>query len=79
MSQDAHLDTLLHRWQVASAALAAAEARDPYSYEIDELADAVIAARIALTEAGVRHIDALAGGQRERVIAHATILKNALR
>lgn len=79
MSADVYLDMLLDRWRVASHALAEAEARDPYSDEIDELADEVVAARVALTEAGVRDIDALADGQRARLIAHATILENALR
>jgi hypothetical protein len=78
MSADVHLD-LLHRWQAASAALADAEARDPYNDEVDDLADEVIAARVALTEAGVRDIAALAIGQHERLIAHATVLENALR
>jgi hypothetical protein len=79
MSADVYLDLLVHRWQMASDALAEAEARDPYSDEIDEFADEVIAARLALSEAGVRDIDALVGGQRERLIARATILENALR
>jgi hypothetical protein len=77
MRADVYLDLLLHRWQAASAALAEAEARDPYSYEIDELADEVIEARVALSEAGVRDIAALASGQRERLIAHAAVLENA--
>ena len=79
MSADVYLDMLLHRWRVASDTLAESEARDPYSDEIDELADEVVAARVALTEAGVRDIDALADGQRERLFAHVTIVENALR
>ena len=79
MSADVYLDMLLHRWRVASDTLAEIEARDPYSDEIDELADEVVAARVALTEAGVRDIGALADVQRARLIAHATILENALR
>ena len=79
MSADVYLDLLLHRWQAASAALAEAEARDPYSDETDELADEVIAARVALTKAGVRDIAALASSQRERFIAHATVLENVFR
>jgi hypothetical protein len=77
MSADVYLDLLLHRWRVASAALAEAEARDPYSDEIDELADEVIEARVALSEAGVRDIAALDRGQRERLVAHAAVLENA--
>jgi hypothetical protein len=79
MSTDVYLDLLLQRWEAASAALARAEARDLYSDEVDELADEVIAARVALSEAGVRDIEALASGQRERLIAQATVLENALR
>jgi hypothetical protein len=60
MSPDADLDELLRRWQRASAALMEAERRAPYSFEVDEIADEVIAARLALTQAGVRDIKALA-------------------
>jgi hypothetical protein len=76
MSTDVYLDLLLQRWEAASAALAKAEARDPYSDEVDELADEVLAARVTLSEAGVHDIAALASGQRERLIAHATVLEN---
>jgi hypothetical protein len=82
MNTDVDLDVLLHRWQVASAALADAEARDPYSYEVDEIADEVIAAKLALTQAGVRDIIALAAwaeGQRDQLTAHAAVLENALK
>jgi hypothetical protein len=60
MSQEVDLDELLRRWRRASAALMEAERRAPYSLEVDEIADEVIAARLALTQAGVRDIDALA-------------------
>ena len=60
MSADPGVDELLRRWQRASAALLEAERRSPYSLEVDEIADEVIAARLALTQAGVRDIDALA-------------------
>ena len=79
MSADVDLDLLLHRWRAASAALAEAEVRSPYSFEVDELADEVIEARLALTQAGVRDIAALASGQRQRLIAQAAVLENALR
>lgn len=77
MSTDVYLDLLLHRWHVASAALAEAKARDPHSDDIDELADEVFDARLALGEAGVRDIAAFDCGQRERLIAHAAVLENA--
>ena len=79
MNADVDLDHLLHRWQAASAALAEAEERDPYSDDVDELADRVIEARLALTLAGVRDIAALASDQHERLIAQAAVLENALR
>lgn len=82
MTTNVDLDGLLHRWQVASAALTAAEARDPYSYEVDELADEVIAAKLALTQAGVRDILALAAwaeARREQLPAHSAVLENALK
>ena len=79
MSADVYLDLLLHRWRVAAAALAKAEACDPYSFDVDELADAVIGARLALSEAGVRDIAAFDHAQRERLIAHAAVLETALR
>jgi len=60
MSPDLDLEELLRRWRRASAALMEAEHRAPYSLEVDEIADEVIAARLALTQAGVRDIDALA-------------------
>jgi hypothetical protein len=60
MSRDVDLEELLRRWQRASAALMEAERRAPYSLEVDDIADEVIAARVALTQAGVRDIDALA-------------------
>ena len=72
MSRDVDLDELLRRWQRASAALMEAERRAPYSLEVDELADEVIAARLALTQAGVRDIDALArttAGQSRQLVA----------
>ena len=65
MTPDVDLNALLHRWQVASAALIEAECRDPYSYEVDDLADEVSAARLALSLAGVRDIDALGEGRYE--------------
>jgi len=77
MGADVELDLLLHRWHVASAALAEAEARDPYSDDVDELADAVIDARLALSQAGVRDIAAFDRGQRERLIADAAVLEKA--
>jgi hypothetical protein len=63
MDVDVDMDALLRRWQVASAALMDAECRDPYSDEVDDLADEVLAARLALTQAGVRDIAALAEGR----------------
>lgn len=63
MNMTPDVDTLLRRWQVASAALIEAECRDPYSYEVDDLADEVSAARLALSLAGVRDIDALGEGR----------------
>ncbi|HTC68398.1 MAG TPA: hypothetical protein VK662_02420 [Acidothermaceae bacterium] len=60
MSRDVDLDELLRRWRRASAKLTEAERRAPYSLEVDDIADEVIAARLALTQAGVRDIDALA-------------------
>jgi len=79
MSADVDLDVLLHRWQLASAALAAAEAQDPYSYEVDEIADEVIAAKLALTQAGGRDIAAFAESQHHQLTAQAVILDNALK
>jgi hypothetical protein len=63
MTPDVDLNALLRRWQVASAALIEAECRDPYSYEVDDLADEVLAARVALSQAGVRDIDAFTEGR----------------
>jgi hypothetical protein len=60
MTPDLDVDALLCCWQKASAALIEAECRDPYSAEVDDIADEVIAARLALTQAGVRDIAALA-------------------
>jgi hypothetical protein len=65
MNMTPDVNALLRRWQVASAALLEAECRDPYSFEVDDLADEVLAARVALSEAGVRDIDALAEGRYE--------------
>ena len=79
MSTDIDLDVLLHRWQVAAAALEQAEANDPYSYEVDEIADEVIAAKLALTQAGVRDIIAFSEGQRDQLTAHAAVLESALK
>jgi len=59
------VNALLHRWQVASAALIEAECCDPYSYEVDDLTDEVNAARLALGQAGVRDIEGLAQGRLE--------------
>lgn len=70
MTPDVDLDALLRRWQLASAALMAAERRDPYSYEVDDIADEVIAARLALTQAGVRDVAALAEGRQEPAQAY---------
>jgi hypothetical protein len=36
---------------------------DPYSFEVDDFADEVLAARIALSQAGVRDIAALSEGR----------------
>lgn len=47
------VDEPFEQWRVATATLAAAEARDPYSVEIEHLANAVIAARVALTQARI--------------------------
>lgn len=82
MNTDVDLDVLLQRWQVACAALEQAEARDPYSYEVDEIADEVVAAKLALTQAGVRDIIALAAvaeGQRDQLTARAAVLESALK
>ena len=65
MTSDLDLDALLRRWRVASAALIEAECRDPYSFEVDDFADEVLAARVALSQAGVRDIDGLAEGRYE--------------
>jgi hypothetical protein len=70
MTRDVY--ALLRRWQVASAALIEAEGRDPYSYEVDDLTDEVNAARLALSQAGVRDIEALARGRLE--VAHASVI-----
>jgi hypothetical protein len=70
MTQDADLDALLRTWRVAAAALVEAECRDPYSYEVDDLTDEVNAARLALTQAGVRDIEALAAGRLQ--LSHST-------
>jgi hypothetical protein len=59
------VNALLRRWQAASAALIEAECRDPYSYQVDDLTDEVNAARLALSQAGIRDIDALAEGRYE--------------
>jgi hypothetical protein len=79
MNADVDIDLLLYRWQTVSAALAEAEARDPYSYHVDDLADEVINARLALTQAGVRDIDALTSSQHQLLTAQAAVLENALR
>jgi len=67
------VDALLRRWQVASAALIEAECRDPYSYEVDDFTDEVRAARLALSQAGVRDIEGLAQGRLE--FAHASVIE----
>ena len=67
MTPDVDMDALLRRWREASAALIEAECRDPYSYEVDDLTDEVNAARLALSQAGVRDIEALAQGRLELV------------
>ena len=72
MNMTTDVDALLRRWQVASAALTEAECRDPYSYEVDDLTDEVNAARLALSQAGVRDIEALAQGRLE--LAHASVI-----
>jgi len=72
MTFDVDVDALLRRWRVAAAALIEAECRDPYSYEVDDLTDEVNAARIALSQAGVRDIEALAQSRLE--LAHASVI-----
>ncbi len=72
MTPDMDIDALLRRWRVASAALIEAECRDPYSYAVDDLTDEVNAARIALSQAGVRDIEALAQGRL--ALAHASVI-----
>ncbi len=57
---DTRRERLAASWQVASAALIEAECRDPYNYEVDDLTDEVNAARLALSQAGVRDIEAFA-------------------
>jgi hypothetical protein len=71
MNMTPDVNALLRRWQVASAALIEAECRDPYDYEVDDLTDEVNAARLALSEAGVRDIEAFAQGRLE--LAHASV------
>jgi hypothetical protein len=68
MTPDVDIAALLFRWQLASASLMVAERRDPYSYEVDDIADVVIAARLALTHAGVRDIAALAEGRQKLLV-----------
>jgi hypothetical protein len=41
------------QWQVATARLAKAEADNPYSVELERLADAVLDARLALSQARI--------------------------
>jgi hypothetical protein len=72
MNMTPDVNALLRRWQVASAALIEAECRDPYSYEVDDLTDELNAARLALSQAGVRDIEALAQGRLE--LAHASVI-----
>jgi hypothetical protein len=72
MTPDVDMDDLLRRWRVASAALIEAECRDPYSYEVDDLTDEVNAARLALSQAGVRDIEAFARGRLQ--LAHAAAI-----
>jgi hypothetical protein len=72
MTPDVDMDDLLRRWRVASAALIEAECRDPYSYEVDDLTDEVNAARLALSQAGVRDIEAFGQGRLE--LAHAAAI-----
>jgi hypothetical protein len=67
MTPDVDVDALLRRWQAASAGLIEAECRDPYSFEVDDFADEVVATRIALSQAGVRDIEALAEGRYDFV------------
>jgi hypothetical protein len=70
MTQDVDLDALLRSWRTAAAALVEAECRNPYSYAVDDLTDEVNAARLALTQAGVRDIEALAAQRLQ--LAHST-------
>jgi hypothetical protein len=70
MTQDVDLDALLRTWRSAAAALVEAECRNPYSYEVDDLTDEVNAARLALTQAGVHDIEALAAVRLQ--LAHST-------
>lgn len=72
MNMTPDVNALLRRWQAASAALIDAECRDPYSYEVDDLTDEVNAARLALSQAGVRDIEGLAQGRLE--LAHASVI-----
>lgn len=66
------VNALLRSWQVASAALSEAECRDPYSDEVDDLTDEVNAARLALSQSGVRDIEAFAQGRLQ--LAHASVI-----
>jgi hypothetical protein len=69
MTFDVDVDALLRLWRAAAAALMEAECRNPYSYEVDDLTDEVNAARLALSQAGVRDIEALA--QSRLQLAHS--------